>query len=190
LVGTSDGLKTRHRNVGQAGVGDKSQTSLESTGVANSCQVWRVDGCEVILVETEGAIHSGQRRNAERRDVSEGHVGSPDEVGEGNIQELPIGINVERGGDVRNLGAECLQSVVVVDVQGADSLQVDTIESAQESVGDQDIGGFGNNSREGKRRQSRQGRPRDVVGCLEVGHGEGGQECQVEQIEGFANRAD
>ena len=50
LVSASDGLKTRHRNVGQTGVGHKSQTSLESTGVTDSGQVWRADGCEVVLV--------------------------------------------------------------------------------------------------------------------------------------------
>lgn len=159
MVSTSDRLKTRHRNVGQTRVGNKGQTALKGAAVTNTGQVWCINRGKVVLVETEGAIDSGQRRYAERRDVSEGHVGNPDEVGEGDIQELSIGINVERGGDVRNLGAECLQSVVVVDVQGADSLQIDTIKSAQERVGDQDNAGLGNNSREGEGRQGRQGIP-------------------------------
>ena len=159
MVSTSDRLKIWHRNVGQTRVGNKGQTSLKGTAVTNSGQVWCTNRGKVVLVETEGAVDSGQRRNAKSRDVSEGHIGSPDEVGEGNIQELSIGINIERGGDVRNLGAECLQSVVVVDVQGADSLQVDTIKSAQEGVGDQDNAGLGNNSRKGEGRQSRQGIP-------------------------------
>lgn len=140
MVGTGDGGQKREGDVGKIGVGNKSNSTSGSSirlG-SNSGQVGGRDALKVVSVESEGAVDNSQRWDADGRSISESGVGSPDQVREANLERLSVGINLEQLGDVGNLGIEFLQTVVVVDVKSGDGLQVDTIEGAQESVGDED----------------------------------------------------
>ena len=147
-------MEKRQGDVGERWVGNKCQTSNIGSCVTNRGQVWCYNFSKVVLVEAEGSVHRGQGRDADRRDVSECHVGSPNKVREGDIQEFAVGVNVERLSDVRNLSAECLETIVIVDVQCSHCRQVDTVKSAQEGVGDEHTACLRNRSREGKLRQS------------------------------------
>lgn len=53
------------------------------------------------------------------------------------MEVVPIGIDVDQFSGILKLGAEGLETVVVVDVESSDRLQVETIQRAQESVGDE-----------------------------------------------------
>lgn len=139
LVGTCDGGEEREGDVGKIGVGNKcNSTSSSSIRLgSDSGQVGCRDALEVVSVESEGTIDNSQRWDADGRSISESSVGSPDQVREADLERLTVGINLEQLGDVGNLSVEFLQTVVVVDVKSGDGLQVDTIEGAQESVGDE-----------------------------------------------------
>lgn len=189
LEGTSNCLQLGDGDVDKVWVCDDSESTSSATSVADSGQVWRSEGGEVVLVESQRSVDGSQGRNADSGNVSQGHVGSPDQVGEGDLQQLSIGINVDRIRDIANLSAELGQSEVVVDVQGLGSHQVDAIKTAQEGVGDENICGGGNDSGQSQGRQSLQRVPRDVVDRGERGEREGRHQSQVEQVHSSADRA-
>jgi hypothetical protein len=132
LEGSTDGLQDRDGNVGQVVVGDKGKISSD-TG-----KVWCVDILHVATVETHGTVDGNEGWDADGRDVSHGHVEGPDQVGELNGKVGAVG--VQGGGDVANLGADQSEVGVVVDVQGLDGVQVNTVEGVQRSIGDDDGG--------------------------------------------------
>ncbi len=142
LVGTSNSLEERERDVGELAVGNKCQTSDTGGEVTNRGQVWRGDAVHVISVKSERSVDSCQRWDLDARNVTESHVGSPDQVGESNSQQVAIGVNVERIGDVGDLGVELSQVVVVINLESANCVQVDTAESAQEGVANGDAVGL------------------------------------------------
>lgn len=183
LESTSNSLEHRDGDVGEGWVSNESQSTLSVGSVTDGCQVWCVEAGEVVLVETEGSVNNGQRWNADTGNVTEGHVGGPDQVREANIQALSVGIDVEKSGDITNLSAEGLEAVVVVDVQGVNGVQVDTIEGAQESVGDGNTLGSLNGIGESERWESWKSSPVDGSNLGEVGELKGGQESQVAQSE-------
>lgn len=142
LVCTSDALQDREGNVGKLAVSNNGQRSNTGCEATNGGQVWCTEAVHVVSVESKRSVDSGQRRHLDARDISEGHVGSPDQVGESDSQLHAIGIDVNSVGDVGDLGVEGLQVVVVVNSEGADSVQVDTIQVAQEGVTDGDTAGL------------------------------------------------
>lgn len=183
LESTTNRLEQRHGDVGEVWVSNESQSTLSVSSVTDGCQVWCTETGEVVLVETEGTVDNGQRWNADSWDVTEGHVGGPDEVREADIQALSVRINVEKGGNIADLSAKGLETVVVVDVQSINSVQVNTIESVQEGVGDGNTACGADRLGEGETGESWKSGPVDDSNGLESVELESGQESQVAQFE-------
>lgn len=193
LDGTCNGFEEREGDVRKGRVSNQCQATADGSAlgdVTDGGQVGSLDALGVGSVESKGAVDGGQRREADGRDVSESGIGGPDQVREADIQVLSVGRDIDELGDVRNLGAEGLETVVVVDVQGANGLQVDAIKGAQERVGDEHRVGLGEGRREGELRESRKRGPLDSLDRGQIGHGEGGQKGQVVESECTTNRAD
>lgn len=74
---------------------------------------------------------------------------------------MAIGLNVKQLSNIVDLGAEVGETQVVVDVQSCDSHQVDTIQGAQEGVGDEHAFCLLDELGEGERVKGLQGRPFD-----------------------------
>lgn len=83
LVCSSNALQSRECDVGKLAVSNNGQTSYTSCEVSNGGQIWCGNAVHVVSVKSEGSVDGCQGRNLNARDVSEGHVGSPDQVGEG-----------------------------------------------------------------------------------------------------------
>lgn len=189
LESTTNSLEVRDGDVGEGWVSNESQSTLSVCSVTDGCQVWCVETGEVVLVESEGSVDDGQRWNANTWDVTEGHVGSPDKVREADIQALSVGINVEESGNIANLGAEGLEAVVVVDVQGVDGVQVNTIKCAQEGVGNGNTLCAANGVGKGEGWESWKSGPVDGSNLSEGGELKSGQESQVVQGESTIDAA-
>lgn len=183
LVSASNGLEVGNRDVLERRVGDEGQASKSSSGVSNRGQVWSGKAVEVVLVEDQRSVHGGQRWDANGRNIAESGIVGPHEVRELDLQILTVGCDVEDVRDAANLGAELGETAVVVDVQGANGLQVDTIEGGQEGVLDGYAGGVRDELREGQFTQGGESVPEDGGGRGQVGEGQGGEGGQVEQVE-------
>lgn len=130
MISTSDGCEQRHRDVRKLAISNKCQGAQAGCSATNSSQVGCSNACQVVPVESEGAIDNCQRRNIYGRNVSQSHVSSPDQVWERDNETLAIGVDVDAGGDIGNLGAEGLQTVVVIDLKDFNSVQVNTVKGA------------------------------------------------------------
>lgn len=172
MVCSSNSLQVGEGNVGELAVGDNGQTSDASGEASDGGQVWCGDAIHVVSVESKGSVDSSQGWYTDLGDVSEGHVGSPDQVGEGNLELVTIGVDIDSVGDVGNLGIEGLQVVVVVDLQGANGVQVDAAKGGQESVADGDTIGLGERCSKIQGRESGESFPVDSL--------DGGQGIELE----------
>ena len=161
LVSSSNALQGWEGDVGELSIGDNSQTSNTGGEATDGGQVWCGNAVHVVSVESHRSVYGSQGRNLDAGDVTEGHVGSPDQVGEGNSQLVAIGVDVDGVGDVGDLRVKLLQVVVVVNLQGANGVQVDTAESGQEGVADGDTVGLGERSSERQRWESWKSLPVD-----------------------------
>lgn len=85
------------------------------------------------------------------------------------------------------MSAEGLETVVVVDVQGINSFQVNTIESAQKSVGNGNRVCSANGVGEGKGWEGWKSGPVDFSNSVENSELKSGQESQVAQKESLSD---
>ncbi|PSD90326.1 hypothetical protein C7G64_18965, partial [Acinetobacter baumannii] len=151
-------------------------------------QVGGAEGGEVVGVEADGAVDGLKRLSREAGNVGDGHVGGPDQVRHADAQILAVGVDVEQGREVVQLSGEVGETVVVVDIHRVQAVDVDTLEGAQEGVGNGDSLGAGQTgSTEGQGVQVAQGSPVDGVNGRELGEGQGGDQGKVLQGEGTTN---
>ena len=125
---TGDLLEQRHGDVGQLWVG------VDGEGAANGGQVRAGKVLEAALVETKGAAGVGEGWDRDAWDITEGDVGSSDQVGERKLQLVTVRLDIDGTSQVGDLEADVLEQVVVGNVDGVDLLQVDAVQCAQESV--------------------------------------------------------
>ena len=169
-------------DVGQTGVANERDIARRSRG-----QVGSAERGEVVRVETSGSVNGDKRGSAEVRHVGNGHVGNPDEVGQRDLQVLTVGLDVQVVREIAKLGGKVGETAVVVDVHGSKRLDIDTVQAAQEGVGNDDARGLGNTTGEGETAESRERGPRDAADAAELGEGQSGQHGDVVQGESTAN---
>lgn len=154
-------MKHGEGQVVEVGVGNKGQV------VASAGQVRRSESLESAEVETSSTANLGQRRNADRGDVDEGQVGSRLEVGQANLEIGRVGSESKTAGDVaKSVDIDLGEVTVVVDVHGRDSLELNTAQAGEGSIGDLDIVGPANTLTEVQRLKSRKRDPLDAVNVL------------------------
>lgn len=178
LEATGDRGKKGHGDVGKIAVADKRQIAAPSRS-----QVGCAERSEEVGVEAHGAVDSGQRRNAEARHVGHGHVGNPDKIREADFQVQAVGVDVQERRQVAQGRSVLDQAAVVVDVNGASSLNIKTVQAAQESVADNDAAGLGDTSRECEDGDGVQGDPVDGANRRQLRKGQRRQRSQVLQVE-------
>ena len=181
LETTADSLELRHGHVGEVLVAD------EREGAANSGEVGRTHAAEEVAVETERAVERGERWDADRRDVAEGHVESPLKVGELSSNVAAVGLNVEGGRNVTELHADHLKVVVVGDHDAVDSLKVDAIQRVELGVLDGKSLGLLHSGGERQTLERRKSLPVDGVDRGQPREVEGGKDGQVVEHEALAN---
>jgi hypothetical protein len=181
---TSDGLEKGHGDVSQRRVGNESNVTsdLGQVGGDNRLHVGSVD--------TEGGVDNLQGRNAEAGNVADGHVEGPDQVREGERQVGAVVVDDERLGDVANLGIDLAEVGVVGDLEAVDGGKVDTIETGQGSISDEDGLGLGDTGGEGERLESIEGRPRDGADTGQRWELEAAHEGQAGELHGSADGAE
>lgn len=183
LDSSTDLLEDGDGDVGEGVILINGKTTAANISNTDGGQVWCRNGGQETLNNSQRSSHGVQGWEGDALDLSESQVGGFLKVGELNIQLLAVGINVQKAGDVDNLGAESLQAVVVVDVNGSSGLQVNTIEGAQEGVADLEGLGLGDSGGEGQGGQSWKSNKADASDAGQFGEREGGQESQVVQVE-------
>jgi hypothetical protein len=101
-------------------------------------QVKEGDSREEVGVETERTVDGGQRGAGVLGDVRNSSVGEPLDVGHFDAQLQAVGVDVESVAQALDAGGELGEELVVVDVHILDGLDVDALQAAQASVGDDD----------------------------------------------------
>lgn len=190
LSGTSNRLQHWHVNLSKLGVGDESEGSLSGSEITDRGQLWCSNCGEVVAIESERSIDHSQVRKIDGRNVTEGHVGSPDEIREADLQVSAVGTDDEGFSDVSEISGKETEAVVVADIKGLDGSQVDTIEGAEECVANHNLLGLGDVLGEGENVQSLKCDPVDLLNFLQNGHGEGRELGKVTQLESTANACD
>ena len=176
---TVDGLQVGHADVGQLGV--VLEDEVTSLG-----QVGGGEGLELGTPEAELTGELLKRRNRHRGDVLEGHVGTGAEVGKVNLEGVVVTREADEVGSVLQVvDVDSLQITVVLDAEGTDGLQLDTVQVGQTSVGDADIAGLGNTSVEVQGLELGESLPVDGADGGKLGEaeqGQGGETLEVEVV--------
>ena len=184
---TFDGLQVGHADVGQLGVVFEDEvTSLGQVGGG--------EGLELGTPEAELTGELLKRRNRHGGDVLEGHVGTGAEVGEVNLEGVVVTREADQVGSVLQVvDVDVLQVTVVLDAEGTNGLQLDTIQVGQTSVGDADIAGLGNTSVEVQGLKLGESLPVDGANGGELGEaeqGQGGETLELPLVtDGFQQRS-
>lgn len=134
----------RHADVGKISVAVEGQ-------VGGRGQVGGGERGDVGCPETELASELLQRRNGDGLDVADGDIAGGAKVGEHDLKLLVVTGEVDQVGSVGQVvDVDSLQVVVVLDVEGTDRRQRDTVQSAQTGVDDGDITNVGDTGGEGE----------------------------------------
>jgi hypothetical protein len=133
---TGDGGKLGERDVGGLLVADNGE------GATDVGKVRGLEALEEVAVETEGAVDGGERGEADGGGVGNGDTGGPLKVGEDDGDVASVGVHVQLGANVAKLHGDVVEVVVVLDVQGVDHCEVDTVERVQLGVADADAVGL------------------------------------------------
>lgn len=174
--------KFSESQVGEIGVVDEGDVTRRSLG-----HVGERHSGEVVGVETSRAVDNLQRRSREGGNVGNRQVGGPDELVQGNRKLLTVGLERQVLGQVLEVKVNSRQTVVVVDVHGADRLQVNAVQALQESVGDGDTVCLVHTSSKGESVESGQRSPVNSANIGQRRHAQGGQERQVVEGEGASD---
>lgn len=181
LVSATNRLEHGEGNVGQLSV------VVEHERRADRGQVRCGQALEEILVETHGSVDGTERRQFDVAAVAESHIVSPLQVGERSRETSAVGLDRQGLADVSKLGLNLSQIRVVVDIEGINGLQVDSVQGRELGVGDQDIGGSRDLGGEAKVLQIRQSIPRDTIHHGEAWESEGREDGEVGQLEPFVD---
>lgn len=182
---TAHGGELGEADVGQGVVADKGDVTRLDRG-----QVRSRERLEQVLVEANRAVNGLKRRDQELRRVLDGHVGNPLEAVERDIEVVggTVGLQVKGAAEVSKRQVHGLQTVAVVDVQNLERSNIDTLETAEESVANDDaLGVLNAGGAEGQGVKLAQGGPVDAVDALKRCEVKGRETDQVVEAEGTAD---
>lgn len=153
---------------GEADVGDLL-VGNDGKGLANRSQVGGVEGLETVVVQTKRSVQGLEGRHLKGTNETEGHVGGPDEVGQGDLQSLVVIGEGHRVRDITKLHVDFVDITVVGNEDGVHLLDVDALEGADGGVLDVDLVGLGDLGGEADGLEVREGVPLDALDLLELG---------------------
>jgi hypothetical protein len=126
----SNGRELGEGDVGRLLAADNGQSAT------NVGEVRSLNALEEVAVETERAVHGGERRDADGGSVGNVDPVGPDKVGKHNRDVTAVGVDIEVIADVAELHGDVVQVVVVLDVDGGGHLEVDALEGSEVGVDD------------------------------------------------------
>lgn len=181
---TVNSLQNGHADVGQLGVVLEDQvTGLGKVGSGESLELGTPEA------ELTGKLLKG--RQGDRGDVLEGHVGTGAEVGKIDLEGIVVTREADQVGGVHEVvDVDGLQITVVLDAEGTDSLEGNTGQISETSVGDADIAGLGDTLGERQGLELRESLPVDGANRVELSEVKQGQGGESLQVEGFADRCE
>lgn len=203
--GTGDGLQLGQQNgaqlvvagddettvdLSQGGHADVGEASVAVEGqVSGSGQVGSGELSEVGRPETELTGELLQGRNGDGLDVADGQVLGGAQVGEFNLELLAVTGEVDEVGSVGQVvDVDGLQVRVVLNVEGANRLQRDTVQSAQAGVDDGDITNVGDTVGEAEVLETSESFPVDHTDGGELGEFQSGKDGGLDEPEVVADR--
>lgn len=103
-------------------------------------EVGGAEGLEEVGVEAGRTVDDLKRRDRKLGHVGDGHIGSPDKVGELDIETdtNAVGLDDESVADAAELGRVLLQAAVVVDVEDVDRGELNAVEGLEHRVANGD----------------------------------------------------
>jgi hypothetical protein len=176
---TGDSLQDGHADVGQLAVVLEDQiTSLGEVGSG--------EGLELGTPEAELASELLKGGHGDRGDVLEGHVGTGAQVGEVDLEGVEVTREADNvGGVLQVVDVDGLQVTVVLDAEGTNGLERDTVEVSQTGVSDADIAGLCDTLGEVQGLELGESLPVDGTNGVELSEleqGQGGETLQVEAL--------
>lgn len=179
---TVNSLQDGHADVGQLGVVLEDQV----TGLG---QVGCGEGLELGTPEAELTGELLERRQGDRGDVLEGHVGTGAQVREVDLEGVVVTREADQiGGVDKVVDVDGLQVTVVLDAEGTDGLEGDTVQVSQTSVSDANIASLSDTLGEGQRLELRESLPVNGTNGVELSEIEEGQGGETLQVEGLSDR--
>lgn len=179
---TVNSLQDGHADVGQLGVVLEEQV----TGLG---QVGSGEGLELGTPEAELTGELLERRQGDGGDVLEGHVGTGAQVGEVDLEGVVVTREADQIGGVHKVvDVDGPQVTVVLNAEGTDGLEGDTVQVSQASVGDADVASLGDTLGEGQRLELRESLPVNGTNGIELSEIEEGQGGETRQVEGLSDR--
>jgi len=174
----SNGRKLGEGDVGSLLAADNGQSATDVGEVRS------LDALEEVAVETERAVHGGERRDADGGSVGNVNSVGPDKVGKHNRDVAAVGVNVEVIADVAELHGDIVQVVVVLDVDGGGHLKVDALEGGE--VGVDDAHAVGSLDLVGERQtlETRQTLPLNLANLAQLREVECGENLILLEVEG------
>lgn len=180
LETTANGGEGGEGNVGEALVGDNGERAT------NGLELGALDAPDGVVGEGQGGVDGGNVEQGDSGNVTEGHVVGPGEVGEGQVDVGASGGEVKNVGNVVEVKVQGGQVSVVVNVEGLNSLKVDTIEGGDGGVGDDEGLGGGDTGVELEVVELVEGDKGDVASRGQLGEGDGAD--GLENLEGKGTR--
>jgi hypothetical protein len=158
-------------DLGEHGEADVRHLLVGNDGksLANGSQVGGMEGLETVVVQTKRSVQGLEGRHLKGTNETEGHVGGPDEVGQGDLQSLVVIREGHRVRDITKLHVDFVDITVVGNEDGIDLLDVDTLEGADSGVLDVDLVGLGDLGGEANGLEVGEGVPLDALDLLELG---------------------
>ena len=159
-------------DLGEDGEADVGHLLVGNDGksLANGSQVGGGEGLETVVVQTKRSVQGLEGRHLKGTNETEGHVGGPDQVGQGDLQSLVVIGEGHRVRDITKLHVDFVDITVVGNEDGVDLLNVDALERADGGVLDVDLIGLGDLGGEADGLEVGEGVPLDALDLLE--HGE------------------
>lgn len=188
IIVLADGETTVDR--GQLGHGEVGQLAVVvENQVTSAGQVGRGELLEGVAEQTELAGQLLERGNRETASIADGDVLSTAEVGQSNLQRRSVGGNVQETSDILQVvDVDGVHGSVGSDVEVTNTVESDTVQAGQTSVGDGDRSGLADTLSERERLEVRQSSPVDRTDGSQRAEAEVGQNDQSLELEGVSDR--
>lgn len=182
----TNGSQQGERNVGKLDVVDEGDTVGDASDVLS-----REGGEFRVGVEFERLSDGLETRNHKALDVGELDLSSSGELGHVDFHVVSVASNTEESGDVGEIRIESSQLVVVGDSKAVNTVDVETAQIIEESIGNDDVGGLGD-TRSAKSQGAQLGELDHVqfVQGLERLHVNRAQELEALKLKVASNRLD
>lgn len=140
----------------------------ESQSSTSGRQIGRREGFHGVGVETHVAGNVSQRWHVNSADVSEGHIGGAQKIGEADLQVHGVCREEQLVGNILQVvDIDSAEIWVVVDIENPNMLELNTTRRVELGIGDENVGCLLNTLGEVETLQRRQADPVDLIDACE-----------------------